>query len=69
MADSKTRIPTLDFKKGQCFECGDKWAPGHQWKDKTLHNIEGELPEDEDSDEEVIAEASLEKEDNKGEVT
>lgn len=58
-----------EFKKGQCFKCGDRWAPGHQRKTHTLHQMEGESPKEEDNDEEVIAELGLEEADNEGEVT
>lgn len=61
--------PSSKFKKGQCFKYGDKWAPGHQCKQKTLHNIEGEIDYEDSDTKEVIAEVSLEEGDNKGEGT
>lgn len=59
----------MGFKKVECYKCGDKWAPSHQCKNKTLHNIEGKLPEEELDEEEIVAEPSLEEGDIEGEVT
>lgn len=69
VVDSKTNKPTSDFKKGQCFQCGDKWAPGQQCKTWKLHRIEGELPKEDTDKDEIIAEASLGEGDNEGKVT
>lgn len=68
VADHKSGKPISELKKGQCFKYGDKWSLGHQCKGRTLHNIEGVLQED-DNEEEVIVEASLEEGDNGKEVT
>lgn len=70
----KTNIgkPTKEFKKGKCFKYDDKWAPGHQCKAKTFHQMEGELSDEEDEaidEEEIIAEASPEEGETEGEVT
>lgn len=57
-----------EFLKGECFKCGDKWSPGHQCKGRTLHNIEGEFPEDY-GEEEVTAKPGYEEEGAEEEVT
>lgn len=65
----KDKQSTSDFKKWQCFKCGDRWAPGHQCKRMTLHQIEAEYLEEENTDEEeIVGEASLEEGENDGEV-
>lgn len=58
--EQTTRTNT-DFKKGVCFKCGEKWVPGRHCKSRTLHQIEGEL-----QDEEIIAGTSLEGGENNG---
>lgn len=62
--------PNIEFKKGECFKCCEKWAPGHQCKTCTLHQIEGNYPDEEDNtdEEEVIAESSHEEGETYGEV-
>lgn len=69
--DQKPSKPNREFKKGECFKCGEKWAPGNQCKTCTLHLIEEELPEEEEDseEEEIIAEPSLEEGEIDGEVT
>lgn len=68
--DPRESRPINDVKKGQCFRCGDKCYPAHQCKNKTFHSIEGELAEEDDSDEdEIIVESSPKEGCNEGEVT
>lgn len=69
LTDQKGNKPTADFKKGQCYRCGDKWLLATNARVELYTTLRGELPEEDTDEEEIVAEPSLEEGDTEKEVT